>query len=90
MDIRNILAINLKYYRYLSHLSQEKFAEALNTSLIYENQLEKSRRNPSVEMIDRLAKSISNLLNKKVTVADLLTFDEKKQINAKRIDGKTK
>ncbi len=88
MDIRKTLAINLKYYRYLSNLSQEKFAEALNTSLIYENQLEKCKRNPSIEMIERLSKSISQLLNMKISASDLLTYDEKKKINAKRIDGR--
>ncbi len=86
MKSKVILAINLKYYRYLSKLSQEKFAEALNTSLIYENQLEKERRNPSLEMLDRISKSISKLINKTVTSSDLITYDEKKIIESKRID----
>lgn len=83
---KDILAINLKYYRYLSKLSQEKFAEVLDTSLIYENQLEKGKRNPSVEMLDRIAISISNLLNINVTSSDLITYDQKKIITAKRVD----
>ena len=86
MKSKVILAINLKYYRYLSKLSQEKFAEALDTSLIYENQLEKERRNPSLEMLDRISKSISKLINKTVTSSDLITYDEKKIIESKRID----
>lgn len=83
---KDILAINLKYYRYLSKLSQEKFAEALDTSLIYENQLEKKRRNPSLEMLDKLAKGISTLLKMHITSADLVKYDEKKIINQRRID----
>ena len=88
MKSKVILAINLKYYRYLSKLSQEKFAEALDTSLIYENQLEKKKRNPSLEMLDRISKSISKLINKTITSADLITYDEKKIIESKRIDEK--
>lgn len=86
MKSKNILAVNLKYYRYLSKLSQEKFAEALDTSLIYENQLEKCKRNPSLEMLDRISKSISKLLNKKITSSDLITYDEKRIITSKRVD----
>ena len=80
---KDILAINLKYYRYMSKLSQEKFAEALDTSLIYENQLEKRRRNPSLEMLDKLAEGISKLLKIRVTPADLIKYDEKKLSNTK-------
>ena len=86
MKSKNILAVNLKYYRYLSKLSQEKFAEALDTSLIYENQLEKCKRNPSLEMLDRISNSISKLLNKKITSSDLITYDEKRIITSKRVD----
>ena len=86
MKSNDILAINLKYYRYLSKLSQEKFAEALDTSLIYENQLEKKRRNPSLEMLDKLSTGISKLLKTDITSADLIKYDEKKIVNHKRID----
>ncbi len=85
---KEILAINLKYYRYLSNLSQEKFAEALDTNLVYENQLEKARRNPSLDMIDKLSKHISLLLGINVSSQELISYDEKKVIKAKRIDEK--
>ncbi len=88
MKSKNILAINLKYYRYLAKLSQEKFAEALNTSLIYLNQLENGRRNPSLEMLDKISINLSHLLNTNVTLADLITYDPRKKINSKRIDEK--
>ncbi len=90
MKSKDILAINLKYYRYLSKLSQEKFAEALDTSLIYENQLEKRRRNPSLEMLDKLASGISVLLKSCVTSADLIMYDERKVVKHKRIDESKK
>ena len=78
----------MKYYRYLSQLSQEKFAEALETNLIYENQLEKGRRNPSLDMLDKLSKKISELLDIKVDSHELILYDEKKIIYSTRIDEK--
>ncbi len=86
LESRDILAINLKYYRHLAKLSQEKFAEVIDTSLNYINQLEKGKRNPSLEMLDRLSISISNLLGKNISSSDLITYDIKKIIIAKRID----
>ena len=85
---KDILAINLKYYRYLSKLSQEKFAEALDTNLIYENQLEKGRRNPSLDMLDKISEKISELLDIDITSHELLLYDESKIIYSRRIDGK--
>ena len=84
---KQILAINLKYYRYKSKMSQEQFAEAMHTNLIYENQLEKGRRNPSLDMVDKLAKNISKLLGYKVTSSDLILYDNNKIIHTKRVDS---
>lgn len=83
---KDILAMNLKYYRYQSNLSQEKFAEALNTNLLYENQMEKGKRNPSLEMLDKISSNISKLLNYRVTSAELISYDENKIIDSKRVD----
>ena len=83
---KDILAINLKYFRYVSKLSQEKFAEALDTNLLYENQMEKGRRNPSLKMLDKISKNISKLVGYDVSSADLLSYDKNKVVNAKRID----
>lgn len=83
---KDILAINLKYYRYQSNLSQEKFAEAIDTTFLYEYQLEKGKRNPSVNMLDKLSTNISKLLDCNITSADLLSYYEKKIISSKRID----
>ena len=40
MTIFKILAINLKYYRKIYNMSQERFAEVLGTSLAYLNEIE--------------------------------------------------
>lgn len=83
---KDILAINMKYFRYKSNLSQEKFAEALDTNLVYENQMEKGKRNPSLKMLDKIADNISRLLNITITSAELITYDENKVIYSKRVD----
>ena len=83
---KDILAINMKYFRYKSNLSQEKFAEALNTNLLYENQMEKGKRNPSLKMLDKISSNMSKLLGYTITSADLITYDENKIISSKRVD----
>lgn len=86
MKSKDILSINMKYYRYESNLSQEKFAEALDTNLIYENQMEKGKRNPSLKMLDKISTNISKLLKIKVSSADLITYYEDRVIISKRVD----
>lgn len=39
-------------------------------------------------MLDRISVGISSLLNQTVTSADLISYDDKKVIKAKRIDEK--
>jgi len=79
---REILAINLKYYRYQHKLSQEKFVELLKSSLTYINQLENGQRNPSLDMLDKIAKKL------KIETWLLLKYDKKHIIPLKRIDQK--
>lgn len=85
---KDILAINMKYYRYESNLSQEKFAEALDTNLVYENQMEKAKRNPSLNMLDKISKNVSKLLGYEITSSDLISYDENKIIKSRRVDEK--
>ncbi len=82
MKSKDILAINLKYYRYKNNLSQEKFAEMLGSTLPYINQLENGRRKPTLELLDKYATKLN------VTSADLITYNEEHFIVAKRIDEK--
>lgn len=84
LSSREILAINLKYYRYKLNLSQEKFAEKLNSTLPYINQLEMVKRKPTLELLDKFADRLS------VTSADLITYDENRIIESKRIDERKK
>lgn len=77
---KDILAINLKYYRYKKNLSQEKFAELLSSTLPYINQLENGRRKPTLELLDKFSQKLG------VTSAELITYNEKHYIISKRID----
>ena len=79
---KDILAINLKYYRYKLNLSQEKFAEKLNSTLSYINQLENGKRKPTLELLDKFAETLD------ITSAELITYNHDHVILNKRIDGK--
>lgn len=83
LNSREILAINLKYYRYQMKLSQEKFGALLGSSLTYINNLENAKRNPSIDTLDKIAKCF------KITTATLLTYNEKHIITLSRVDQKT-
>ena len=93
MTSKQILSMNLKYYRKLLNLSQEKFAMGIGTNLKYLNQLEQKRRNPSLEMIDKIAYGITEMLQEKnidlcVTSSILLMYDESHITNFTRVDEK--
>lgn len=80
LSSKDILAINLKYHRYQLNLSQEKFAEKLNSTLPYINQLEKGRRKPTLELLDKFSSKLG------VSSASLITYKEEHFIISKRID----
>ena len=81
---KDILAINLKYYRYKLNLSQERFAEKLNSTLSYINQLEMGKRKPTLELLDKFADILG------ITSADLITYDKNRIIESRRIDERKK
>ena len=89
MKIRDILAINLKYYRKLLNLPQEKFAEVIGTSLSYLNQIENKKVDVRSSTIDKFAFNLNNYNKKlKITSLDLVTYNEERITNYSRIDEK--
>lgn len=89
MKIRDILAINPKYYRKVLNLPQEKFAEVIGTSLSYLNQIENKRVDVRSSTIDKFANNLNNYNKKlKISSLDLVTYDEKRITNYTRIDEK--
>ena len=91
MNLCEILAINLKYYRKVYNLSQEKFTEVLGTTLSYLNQIENNRVDVKSSTIDKFAKNINKYdKNSKIEPVDLVTYSKEHLINYSRIDKKKK
>ena len=89
MTLCEILAINLKYYRKKYNLSQEKFAEILETTLSYLNQIENNKVDVKSSTIDKFAQNINNY-DKKANLKseDLVTYSKNHLTNYTRIDQK--
>lgn len=95
---KQILAMNLKYYRKLLNLSQEKFAEGIGSNLVYLNQMENCKRKPTIDMLDKIATGITKMMQERkeilktqindytITSALLLTYDDSHKTNFNRID----
>ena len=91
MSSKEILSINLKYYRQKYNLSQEKFAEVIGTNLVYLNQIENCKRKPTIDMLDKMALHLNKYdktLN--ITSSDLIKYDKKHKTSFSRIDEKVK
>ncbi|MCI9280828.1 MAG: helix-turn-helix transcriptional regulator [Bacilli bacterium] len=84
MKLRNIVGINLKYYRYKSGLSQEKFYLGLELNPKYLAKVERGKANISFDYVEELAKKL------KVHINDLILYNENHVIDKKRIDEKQK
>jgi len=58
VNLKSILASNIKARRKSLGLTQEKLAEMINTAPTYIAMIEAERRTPSFNMIERLAKAL--------------------------------
>lgn len=83
-DIKKIIGMNLKYIRYQSGLSQEKFYDQFELNPKYLACVERGEINISVEFLFAKAKIFH------ISVSELVTFDKRKVISKKRIDEKEK
>jgi transcriptional regulator with XRE-family HTH domain len=88
MTSKEILSMNLKYYRQKYHLSQEKFAEKVGSNLVYINELENCRRKPTVDMLDKIARGMNKNIDSKLnmTGSELIKYDPKHKTNYSRVD----
>jgi len=59
MDIQAVLAGNMKKYRKLTKITQEKLAELCNTDYRYIGQIETGRRYPSLEFVGKIAAALN-------------------------------
>lgn len=71
MEIRDILAHNLKHYRKVRGLSQEELAHRADIDRTYISALERKIYAASIDVVERLALVLS------VTTADLLRAPER-------------
>lgn len=58
-DIRQLLASNMKIYRKLQGISQEKLAERINTATNYIAIIEVGKKFPSAAMLERIALALN-------------------------------
>lgn len=87
MKLCENLAINLKFYRKKYKLSQEKFAEVLETTLSYLNQIENNKVDVKASTIDKFAKNINNYDKKaKIKSEDLVIYNKNHITHFTRID----
>jgi transcriptional regulator with XRE-family HTH domain len=58
-DLRKLLAANIKFYRAMLGLSQEKLAEKAGTAANYIASIEACRRFPSVAVLEQIAEALN-------------------------------
>jgi transcriptional regulator with XRE-family HTH domain len=66
MEIREVLALNLRRYRHAAKLSQEELAHRAQIDRTYVSSLERSIYAAGIDVVDRLARALG------VEAADLL------------------
>ena len=55
LELKIILAKNIKYYRYKKKFTQEHLAECLGVSANYIGRLERGQHNPALDVKDKIA-----------------------------------
>jgi transcriptional regulator with XRE-family HTH domain len=89
MKIKDILSMNLRYYRKIYNLSQEKFAEVLGTSLAHLNKIEQKKVDVKLSTIEKYTNNLNKYdKNKKIESNDLLIYHKDRETNYSRIDEK--
>ena len=82
MDLRNILAMNLKYYRYKLNMTQEEFYEKFDLNFKYMSRVENGKVNITIDTVEKLAQCLN------IKPMDLITYNEKHVVSKKRVDSK--
>jgi transcriptional regulator with XRE-family HTH domain len=58
LKINNRISVNVKYFRKLKGLTQEKLAEKVEVSTVYINYLERGSKVPSLVLLDKIADAL--------------------------------
>jgi len=88
MDLSELLSINLRYYRKLYNLSQERFAEVIGTSLSHLNKMEQQKVDVKLSTISKYANNLSKFAKENINPVDFLSNDKSRVTNYSRIDEK--
>ena len=88
MNLSEILSINLRYYRKLYNLSQERFAEVIGTSLSHLNKMEQQKVDVKLSTISKYANNLSKFAKENINPVDFLSNDKSRVTNYSRIDEK--
>lgn len=59
MNLREIVGLNTKWYRYQNHYTQEKFAEIANFKMAYISIVENGEANLTLNNIEIIAKALN-------------------------------
>ena len=82
MNLKEVVGMNLKYYRYQTGLSQEKFYTNLGLSPKYLACIERGEVNITIDHIEEIAYKLG------ISTHELVTYDESHVITKRRIDEK--
>ena len=88
MNLKEILSVNLRYYRKKYNLSQEKFAEVIGTSLSHLNKMEQQKVDVKLSTLDKYAKNLSKFSKDTINSIDFFNNDKSRITNYSRIDEK--
>ena len=84
MNLKEVVGINLKYYRYQSGLSQEKFYTNLELNPKSMACIERGEENITIDHIEEIAEKLG------ISTHELITYNEEHVIHKRRIDEKVK
>jgi transcriptional regulator with XRE-family HTH domain len=88
VNLKEILSVNLRYYRKKYNLSQEKFAEVIGTSLSHLNKMEQQKVDVKLSTISKYANNLSKFTKDRIDPIDFLSNDKSRITNYSRIDEK--
>ena len=57
-NLKDLLIFNVKYYRYLNNISQEKLAELSDLSTNYIGDIERDGRKVTIDTIEKVARGL--------------------------------
>ena len=88
MNLSELLSINLRYYRKLYNLSQERFAEVIGTSLSHLNKMEQQKVDVKLSTISKYANNLSKFAKETIEPIDFFNNNKSRITNYSRIDEK--